>query len=469
VNKAHFRLLGVPIRVEPLFLVIAALMGYQLRPLWLVFVWILIVFVNVLVHEMGHAIAFKFAGQRSAVVLHAFGGFTVPTGGGRRQMSKAMSIVVSLSGVGAQLLLIYLPARILWESDWLASQPLWHPTLAPQFSWIPILHYTMFVSLWWSVLNLLPIRPFDGGHVAEELLGFERACKLSIGVAAVAALVAAVQFTFFTGIFLAMFAFLNYRELQEGRNTGTFDVDAPEPQRASGGGGGRSPAGGAGGPGGRGRKKARGHLQAVPPVPDSPSGLSLARDPGEIESQAWNALRDGDGDRAAMLLKQAIGARPNAFLQASVALTQGQEGLATDMYEAAYLAEPDGPPNLVPATLLAQAGLAGALVAALVDQGPVGVEAAGSLQTHLHYAERYQAAAEVGEQVFAASPRSPAQTAFEVACSWARAGRAEEALRWVEAAVDAGFRAPGLLDGEPDLAPVRALAGWSAVRSRLTA
>jgi len=35
--------------------------------------------------------------------------------------------------------------------------------------------------------------------------------------------------------------------------------------------------------------------------------------------------------------------------------------------------------------------------------------------------------------------------------------------------VDAGFRAPGLLDGEPDLAPVRALPGWPAVRSRLSA
>jgi hypothetical protein len=42
-------------------------------------------------------------------------------------------------------------------------------------------------------------------------------------------------------------------------------------------------------------------------------------------------------------------------------------------------------------------------------------------------------------------------------------------LRWIEAAVDAGFRAPGVLDGEPDLASVRALPGWPAVRSRLSA
>lgn len=474
MTRAHFRLLGVPIRVEPLFLVIAALMGYELRPLWLVFAWIGIVFVNLLFHEMGHALMFRFAGQRSAIVLHAFGGFTVPTGGGRRQMSKGMSIAVSLAGVGVQLLFLYLPARLLKDSTW-GQEQLVDFVINGGFNWWPILDYMQFVSLWWAVLNLLPIRPLDGGHVAEELLGFENACKLSIGVGAVAALVAAVQWSFFTGIFLGMFAFLNYRELQEGRSTGTFDVDAPDaPSRSRGGGGpgGGGRAGGAGaGGGGRGRKKARGggHLQAVPPMQDLAAQMAASRDPGDVEARAWNALRSGDADRATALLKQSMGVTPNAFLQASVALSQGHTGLATDLFEAAYIAEPSGPPNLVPATILASTGQAVPLAAALVAQGPVGVEAAGSLQTHLHYADSFQAAAEVGEQVFAASPNSPAQTAFEVACSWARAGQAEEALRWVEAAVDAGFRAPGLLDGEPDLASVRELDGWAAVRSRLTA
>jgi stage IV sporulation protein FB len=457
VNKSHFRLFGTPVRVEPLFLVIAAVMGYQLRPLWVVFAWIAIVFVNVLVHEMGHALMFRVAKQRSAVVLHAFGGFTVPTGGGRRQMSKGMSIAVSLAGVGSQMLFLWLPARLLLNTQWAEDQPPWTQLLS-EFSWRPVLILTAFVALWWSVLNILPIRPFDGGHVAEELLGFEMACKLSIGTAAVAAIVAAVQFSLFTGIFLALFAFLNYRELQEGRSTGSFDVDAPE----------APPPGARGGQTTRKRSRS-GHLQAVPPIPDVPADLLGPRDSGEVEQRVWNALRSGDADRAAAVLKQSMGAQPNPFVQASVALAQGHSALAVDLFEAAYMAEPTGPPNLVPAQLLAESEAAGALASALVAKGPVGIEAAGSLQTHLHYAERFQDAAEVGEQVFAAGPRSPAQTAFEVACSWARAGRAEEALRWVEAAVDAGFKAPGLLDGEPDLAPVRALDGWSAVRSRLTA
>jgi hypothetical protein len=154
---------------------------------------------------------------------------------------------------------------------------------------------------------------------------------------------------------------------------------------------------------------------------------------------------------------------------AGIALLTGPVEMADDLYEAAYRSEAGGPPNLVSATLLADSGRAVPVAARLVAGGRPGVEAASGLQTHLHYAERFRAAAEVGEQVFAAGPQSPAQTAFEVACSWARAGEADEALRWVEAAVDAGFRAPGLLDGEPDLAPVRDLPGWPAVRARLTA
>jgi hypothetical protein len=199
-------------------------------------------------------------------------------------------------------------------------------------------------------------------------------------------------------------------------------------------------------------------------MPDLTPRLSTA----EAETRAWNALRSGDGGRAAAIMRQA-GGGGNAFLRASIALVTGPVEMADDLFESAYRAEPGGPPNLVPATLLADRGRAVPVAAGLVASGAAGVEAASGLQTHLHYAERFQAAAEVGEQVFAAGPRSPAQTAFEVACSWARAGSPDEALRWVEAAVDAGFRAPGVLDGEPDLASVRALPGWPAVRSRLSA
>jgi Zn-dependent protease len=466
VTKAHFRLFGVPIRVEPFFVIVALLLGFHLEPLWVVFAWVAIVFVSVLLHEMAHAMTYRALGQRSAIVLHAFGGFTIPTGGGRRVLSKPASIAVSVSGAFAQLLLLWLPARQLMKTGW-ALDDLVHFSFNGGFSWWIVLYYVAYVNLWWAIFNLLPIRPLDGGHVIETLVGFENACKFSIVFGVGAGIFALREFrgSYMAGLFMFLFAFMNYRDLKADRSE-SFEVEAPE--------GGGSPPGGRAAPGrspgGRAGTKRRrsGHLQGLPSTFDPASELSLTRDSAEVENSVWNALRTGDADRAAALLKQS-GIRPNAFLQASVALAQGHAGLAGDMFEAAYLADPGGPPNLVPATLLADRGQAVELATALVAAGDKGIEAAGSLQTHLHYADRFRAAAEVGEQAFAAGPPSPAQTAFEVACSWARADRADEALRWVESAVDAGFKAPGLLDSEPDLASVRALPGWTAVRSRLSA
>jgi stage IV sporulation protein FB len=456
--RPHFRLFGIPIRVEPFFVIVAALFGVRLEPLWLVFAWVVIVFVSVLVHELGHALVYRALGQRSAIVLHGFGGFTIPTGGGRRVLSKPKSVFVSISGALAQLLFLGLPAWLLWKSDWYSREITEWAFTGQGFSWAPIVYYVQFVSIWWAVFNLLPIRPLDGGHVAETLFGFETACKLSIGAAIIAGFVAFRSnfIGFFGLIFFGIFAYMNYRDLKNGMSTGAFDVDAPE-----GGGGGRRTRTR------RGRRRGSPDLQVVRPTDGMPD-LTPRLSTSEAETRAWNALRSGDGGRAAAIMRQA-GGGGNAFLRASIALVTGPVEMADDLFESAYRTEPGGPPNLVPATLLADRGRAVPVAAGLVASGAAGVEAASGLQTHLHYAERFEAAAEVGEQVFAAGPRSPAQTAFEVACSWARAGSPDEALRWIEAAVDAGFRAPGVLDGEPDLASVRALPGWPAVRSRLSA
>ena len=47
-TRAHFRIFGIPIRVEPFFVVVAALFGIRLEPLWVVFAWVVIVFVSIL-------------------------------------------------------------------------------------------------------------------------------------------------------------------------------------------------------------------------------------------------------------------------------------------------------------------------------------------------------------------------------------------------------------------------------------
>jgi hypothetical protein len=89
------------------------------------------------------------------------------------------------------------------------------------------------------------------------------------------------------------------------------------------------------------------------------------------------------------------------------------------------------------------------------------------LQNHLHYADCFRESADVGELVYVDGRINRAQAAFEVACSRARTGDVQGALAWIGRAIDAGFGAGALLDGEPDLVGVRKLPGWAAARARV--
>ena len=80
-ERAHFRIAGIPVRVEPVFFVIMGLLGLQLaeESLALVLIWIAVATVSILVHELGHALTLKAFGQPSHIVLQGFGGVTIST------------------------------------------------------------------------------------------------------------------------------------------------------------------------------------------------------------------------------------------------------------------------------------------------------------------------------------------------------------------------------------------------------
>jgi len=58
--------------------------GDQQAILRYLILWIGAVFISILIHEMGHALVYRFFGQATQVVLYHFGGLTVPTLWGRR-------------------------------------------------------------------------------------------------------------------------------------------------------------------------------------------------------------------------------------------------------------------------------------------------------------------------------------------------------------------------------------------------
>ena len=154
----RFRVFGFPVHVDWSFVLFVGLLGWQpgVTPERLA-IWLLLAFLAVLAHELGHAVAARMIGARPSIALVALGGVTtyVPP----RQLSRASSLGIALAGpavglvLGGVLLLVGRSVEV--EADSLAEYTLL---------------MAIFTTLGWSVLNLLPIVPLDGGQAMRELL-----------------------------------------------------------------------------------------------------------------------------------------------------------------------------------------------------------------------------------------------------------------------------------------------------------
>ena len=103
----RFSLFGFPIKIHWIFWVFAVLISPYTaianEPIHfqMIAVWVFVVFVSVLVHELGHAFAFKYFGGRPSILLQAFGGLASSSG----YFSRKQHIIISAAGPAAGLLL----------------------------------------------------------------------------------------------------------------------------------------------------------------------------------------------------------------------------------------------------------------------------------------------------------------------------------------------------------------------------
>ncbi len=194
----HFRLFGFPVRVHPFFWVICLflLLGREKIVPQEALVWIIVVFVSVLVHELGHAFMQRHYGGHPWITLHGLGGLTSCQDYDRRPRSQ---IAVLLAGPGAGFLLaavvllvvraaghhvgvVFLPQlddlkALYFSGNSLVPMPL----VTAYFEGFPsrmvdnFVFYLLWVNVLWGLLNLLPIYPLDGGQIARELFTLRNA------------------------------------------------------------------------------------------------------------------------------------------------------------------------------------------------------------------------------------------------------------------------------------------------------
>ena len=156
----RFQLFGIPVRVHPLFWLMAAYFTWIPGRLDLVFIGMFCVFVSITVHELGHAVMFRRFGHRGEIVLYMLGGFA--TGG---RLSTWRNIVVSAAGPVAGFLL----AAMVWGIVH-AFRKYSHATLVEHDALAFALSTLLLINIWWGILNLLPCIPLDGGHIMQSLV-----------------------------------------------------------------------------------------------------------------------------------------------------------------------------------------------------------------------------------------------------------------------------------------------------------
>jgi Zn-dependent protease len=177
--------------------------------------WIPIVFLSVLIHELAHAGTISALGiGPSHIILGGMGGVTVHEHRGRPWQGFLISIAGPLSSFA-----------LAWASRWLLNSLPVAQTDAMLSALLP----RMYVAcLWWGWFNLIPVRPLDGGHATRdffrmflnERLAFIIAIWIAMVVGAGVAVFAFVSKLFFVAFYIAWFVYVAFQEWQYFREHG---------------------------------------------------------------------------------------------------------------------------------------------------------------------------------------------------------------------------------------------------------
>lgn len=119
--------------------------------------WIVVVTLSILVHELGHALVARHYRLRPSILLHGLGGLCSHD----RAERDRHDVFIIVAGPGAGLL--------LGCAAWIVSSNA-SPMLL-RSGWLGyVLSTSIYVNIGWSFVNLLPVWPLDGGQLYRLLM-----------------------------------------------------------------------------------------------------------------------------------------------------------------------------------------------------------------------------------------------------------------------------------------------------------
>ena len=207
----RFSIFGIPVEVQPFFWITLAILGGALdansaNAILEIGLFLLAGFISILVHELGHALTARHFGAYSQITLQAFGGYAAYSG---VRLTRPQSFAVTAAGPAIQILLGLALLFLL--------------PLLPELN-----HNTAYflatlisISIFWAVLNLLPVLPLDGGQMLNAILGPQRV-RITLWVTVIVSVLIGLSVFLITrrllfSLFLGMFAWQAYQALRDQR------------------------------------------------------------------------------------------------------------------------------------------------------------------------------------------------------------------------------------------------------------
>lgn len=441
-----FSLFRIPVRVHLWFLLMALVLGYDQpdvhrNPANLLS-WLVVVFLGVLCHELGHALAGKAFGWEPQIDLVGLGGRTGFTSMPRATPLRRIGMVAAGPGVGLVLgTAALVGSRVLGVRE---GTPLDYALSA-----------AVWVNLGWGIFNLLPIIPLDGGLILDEIFrmisptrGRRIACYVSLALTTAIALLMVLLRQPWIVMLAILFGMECWRLLQSEKL-------------------GYVPGGG---------RSARDHAYEALTRGDGRRVAELAgRAVAEASTQAemdeafyllaYGRLLSGEPGEAKAALASISPDRPRDYaLEGAIAFENGELDEALELFEKTL---PKVGPFVEPRMIRAIIGTRRFAEARELFDDELGAAFAPRSLAEVHQAAckagAYEPALGIGVRLFHRTGDGTA--AFNVACCHARLGHAPEALAWLRKAHAAGFDRRDALDQDPDLESVRALEEWSSVRA----
>lgn len=199
-----FRLFGFPISIHWSFLILPIVFGAgavsdPIQQTRFILITVIVFFISILGHELGHAFAYRSFGGYARIMIQAMGGMAISHGSFNRKqkiiITAAGPAFGFMMGLVCLVILLFIPKELRYVVHFLSLM--------------------VWINFFWSIFNLLPIVPLDGGQLLGHIM-HEKKPVLRGKIGAVTGLVAAlVLFLKYNSIIgAAIFGFLSYQNFK---------------------------------------------------------------------------------------------------------------------------------------------------------------------------------------------------------------------------------------------------------------